>query len=245
MSLTGNISFDGRSSALYNLFVKEYPNYQMPQRKMEVFSVPGRSGDIIHVQDAWEDVQIPYEIATKTGTADSVPTDLTKIAEWLYAPKGYCILRDDFDATHFRKAYFAGPFDVENTLGISGEATITFTAQAQRYRDAGQIVQTINESGGTVNNPTAFHARPILKVIGGQAGGVVTVGGTTFTISSLSDPIIIDCEKMNCYDTNGNNKNSLVSSSTSEFATIAPGQNGIVFSGSVSSVEITPNYWDL
>lgn len=245
MSLTGNISFDGRSSASYNLFVTEYPQYTKPHRKTDVYSVPGRSGDIIHVQDAWDDVPQQYKIATETGTADSVPTDLTAIAAWLYQPKGYCVLRDDFDATHFRKAYFSGPFDVENTLGLSGEATIEFICKAPRFRDEGQTVQTISTSGQTVNNPTAFSARPILKVYGGSAGGTVTVNGTVFSISDLSVPIIIDCEEMNCYDENGSNKNNIVSSSTSEFATLAPGQNVISFTGSVSSVEVTPNYWDL
>ena len=245
MSLTGNISFDGRSSASFNLFVTAYPNYQKPQRKMDVYSVPGRNGDIVHVQDAWNDVQQEYHIATLTGTADSVPTDLTAIAAWLYQPKGYCVLRDDFDATHFRKAYFAGPFDVENSLGRSGEATIDFTCKPQRYRDDGQTLQTVSISGATVNNPTAYNARPILKVYGDSSGGTVTVNGTVFSISSITLPIIIDCEEMNCYDENGNNKNNIVTSSTSEFATLSPGQNVISFTGSVSSVKVTPNYWDL
>lgn len=245
MSQTGNIIFDGQSSSAHHLFVTEYPNYQKPQRKVDVYSVPGRSGDIIYVQDAWNDVAQEYRIATLTGTEDSVPGDLTDISAWLYAPKGYKILRDDFDISHFRKAYFSGPFDVENTLGRSGEATISFTCQPQRYRDAGQIAQTISTSGGTVSNPTAYHARPVLKVTGGASGGTVTVNGTVFSINSLSVPVIINCEEMNCYDANGNNKNSIVTSSTSEFATLAPGANTISFTGSVTSVEVTPNYWDL
>ena len=73
----------------------------------------------------------------------------------------------------------------------------------------------------------------------------MTVNGTVFTISDTSVPVYIDCETMNCYDGNGNNKNSVVSSSTSEFATLAPGSNSIGFSGAVSSVTITPRWWEL
>lgn len=244
MSATGVITFDGKASSDYALTVERYPNYQKPQRKMDVYSVPGRTGDILHVQDAWEDVKQEYDIFAGTGEDDSVPDDFSDVADWLYSAKGYCVLRDDFDSTHYRKAYFSGPFDVENLLSRTGRATISFTCKAPRYRDAGTAPIVVLTSS-TISNPTAFASRPLLKVEGTQSGGTVTVNGTVFTISNLTTPIFIDCEEMNCYDLNGNNRNGDVSSSTSEFAILKPGSNSVSFTGNITKVTVTPFYWDL
>jgi phage-related protein len=84
-----------------------------------------------------------------------------------------------------------------------------------------------------------------LVVEGEGAEGTVTVNGTTFTISDTTENIYIDCEEMNCRNSSGSNRNSLVSSSTSEFATLAPGANSISFSGGVSVVQVTPRWWEL
>lgn len=245
MSATGTITWDGKNSANYALTVAKYPDYRKPARKIDVYSVPGRNGDIIQVQDAWDNVTQEYDIWAGTGQEDSVPVDFTTIARWLYGSSGYKTLADDFDPDHFRVAYFAGPFDIENIMSSTGRATIKFTCKPQRYRNDGQTAVRIFQSGSTITNPTGFNARPLLVVEGEGAEGTVTVNGTTFTISDTTENIYIDCEEMNCRNSSGSNRNSLVSSSTSEFATLAPGENSISFSGGVSVVQVTPRWWEL
>ena len=239
------ITWNGVTSDSLNVLVESVPDYDKPARKMDIYSVPGRNGDIAQVQDAWENVKQTYSIAAGDGSMHSVPGAFSAVAAWLFAPKGYKRLSDGFDTTHFRMARFDGPFDVENIMTRAGRADITFDCKPQRFLVSGETPVTITETPATITNTTAFNARPLLLVTGGGLEGTVTVNGTVFTISDTTVPVYIDCETMDCYDGNGNNKNSIVSSSTSEFATLAPGENAIGMTGAISSVQITPRWWEL
>ena len=239
------ITWDGVSSDSLGVVVEKAPEYVKPSRKVDVYSVPGRNGDIIKTQNAWNNTKQVYEITAGDGSEHAVPGAFSDVAAWLFGPEGYSRLEDSFDTTHFRIAHFDGPFEIDNIMTRAGRAVITFDCRPQRFLKSGDNSETIDESPATMTNPTAFHARPLIKVTGIGSIGSVTVNGTVFTISNTNVPVFIDCESMDCYDAQGNNKNSIVSSSTSEFATLAPGENSIGFSGGVSFVEITPRYWEL
>lgn len=243
----GIISWNGQRSDQLGVEVEKYPNYTKPQRKMDVYSVPGRSGDVIMMQDAWADVTQKYEIFAGNGYKHSVPGGFSSVANWLFTPIGYCELWDDFDPEHFRLAYFAGPFDVTSlSVGRVGRATITFTCKPQRYLVTGKDPIRIT-AAASIFNQTAFASKPLIFVERSAAGdGTVSVNGTIFTITDLPDiGLYIDCEELNCYDANGNNMNSCVSSSTSEFARMDPGANPVGFTGDIQSVTITPRWFDI
>lgn len=239
------ITWNGVTSDSVGVFVEEAPRYNKPSRKIDIYSVPGRSGDIIRPQDAWNNVDQNYEIFAGDGTQDAVPGAFSHVGAWLYGPTGYQRLEDDFDTDHFRLAYFAGPMNVENVMTKVGRASIRFVCKPQRFLKSGETEVTIASVPATLTNPTEFRARPLLLVTGGGLEGTVTINDTVFEISDTSVPIYIDCETMNCYDGEGNNKNGIVGSSSSEFATLDPGDNNIGFTGAVSSVKITPRWWEL
>lgn len=239
------ITWNGVTSDSLNILVESVPDYEKPARKVEIYSVPGRNGDIVRVQDAWKNTRQAYRISAGDGTMHSVPGAFSSVASWLYGPTGYQRLEEDFDTTHFRLARFDGPFSVENVMTRTGRALIIFDCKPQRFLVSGETPVTIINASETITNPTIFNARPLLLVTGGGQEGIVSVNGTTFTISDTTVPVYIDCETMDCYDSSGNNLNSIVSSSTSEFAVLEPGENSIGLDGAVSTVQITPRWWEL
>ena len=244
----GVISWNGERSDQYGIEVEKYPNFSKPKRKIDVYNVPGRSGDIIMMQDAWENVEQKYEIWAGTGEPNSVAGSFSGVGDWLFSPSGYCELWDDFDPLHYRLGYFVGPFDI-SSLGVGrvGRATITFVCKPQRYLVSGKEPILISSAPAAIHNPTGFASKPLVFVERSASGnGTVTVNGTVFTITDISQSgIYIDCEKMDCYDANGNNANSHVSSSTSKFAVLDPGSNAIGFTGYVQSVAITPRWFEI
>ena len=238
------ITWNNVTSDSLGIYVEAAPFYVKPKRKIDVYSVSGRNGDIIRPHDAWGNVDQDYEIFAGDGSEHAVPGAFSSVAAWLFGPTGYQRLEDDFDPDHFRLAHFVGPVDIDNIMTRVGRAKITFNCKPQRFLTSGETSETFIIPG-TITNPTAFDARPLLLVTGGGVEGTVTVNGTVFTISDTTVPVYIDCDTMNCYDGSGNNKNAIVSSSTSEFATLAPGSNSIGFSGAVSTVQITPRWWEI
>ena len=246
--MRGIISWNGERSDQYGIMVEKVPALKKPQRKFDKYTVPGRNGDIIMMQDAWENVEQQYDIFAGSFLKLSAPGAFSRVAAWLYTPKGYCELWDDFDPEHFRWAYFSGPFDVETlSIGRVGRTTISFICKPQRYLVSGKNQITVSASPVTIHNPTAYNAKPLLLVKQSADGdGTVTVNGTVFSITGIpATGVYIDCEEMNCYGQTGNNLNSIVSSNSSEFASLSPGDNAIGFSGNVAEVVITPRWFEL
>ena len=232
------ITWAGVSSKDLGLIVDQIPSMNRPARKMDVYNVPGRSGDIVVMQDAWENVEQSYTIWGHGATRNSATDVGYTIAEWLFAPSGYQELSDTFDPDHYRRAYFIGPFDVENTLTRYGKATITFRCDPRRF--VANVAPITLSATGNVMNPTPFPSKPVITV-SGSGNGSITAGGKTLTIAGIYDGMVIDCENMTAYsgDTNLNN---LISGS---FPIIPSGEQEITLTGGITSIEVAPNWWTL
>lgn len=91
----------------------------------------------------------------------------------------------------------------------------------------------------TVNNPTLFPSKPLIRVTG---SGTVGIGDETITITSGYDYVDIDSEIQNCYCGN-QNANAAVTFSDREFPELQPGLNGVTFGTGIESVQITPRWY--
>lgn len=245
--MTGLISWNGQRSDQFGIMVEKFPDYSRPRRKFDSYTIPGRNGDLIMMQDAWENVEQRYSIAAGSGEQSSAPGYFSAIARWLCSPAGYCELWDDFDPGYFRLAYYDGPFDIESLAdGRYGRAVIKFICMPQKFLISGKEAVEIT-AAAQIRNDTAYASKPLIKVERSAAGnGTVTVSGTIFTITNIPEAgLFIDCEAMNCYDTIGNNINNRVSSSSSQFASLKPGNNAIGFSGNVRRVIVTPRWFEI
>lgn len=279
------------------IYIEHYPSRPRPARKIETESVPGRNGDIIFVQDAWENYDQEYEIAFGTAKDSSTYTWsgqmsllAHEVAEWLFQPEGYQMLYDSYEPETFRLAYFKGPYDVESILNRYGRATITFTCKPQRFLFSGEVqtvycpntqftsynsqypdgvivkdgqncdayVKTTSKSI-VLTNPTKFNARPYFYIYGQKANtsGTFTIQNgsglkTIIIVSQINDFMRIDCDTMNVYRSNDQNRNNLVTIQTDPnsapltFPVFTPGANTITWSGSdVPAIAIRPRWWTL
>lgn len=234
------LTFAGVSSASLGLRIEAVPNSDRPLRKLEAYNVPGRNGDIIRMQNAWENVEQTYTVWGGMNLGDAVGIGYS-IAEWLFAPSGYQELTDSYDPDHFRLALFEGPFDLENRLTRQGRAEITFNCDPRRFLVSGRT-PTSYSAADTLTNPTAFIAKPTVQVYGTtNTSGTVTIGGKTMSIDAIVNGMIIDGEAQNASE-GTRNLNSYVSGDWPE---LAAGANTVAFTGGVTSVTITPNFWTL
>ena len=240
------------------LVVEKCPAMNRPERKMDVYSVPGRNGDIVVMQDAWENVEQTYEIWGGDGSQNSATAFGYKCAE-LFKYSGYQELTDSYDTTHYRKAYFAGPFDVDNEFTRRGRAQLTFTCDPRRFLNSGKASQVLTNNTYAIN-PTPYITRPILTIHGSGSGWFNVYHNTTmapfqgFTIANITDGMVIDCLNYDCYyddPLNGrinlNSELTLNNTNLSEWPVFDQGYNMVTIDqvGGLTSIDMVPNWWEL
>lgn len=234
------IVWDGRTSEDLNLIVASIPSYSIPQRKMEVISVPGRNGDIVITQDAYNNATLKYDLAI-VGLEKTLNDSVRAVMEWLTRPKGYARLEDSYDPDVFRMAFYQGGMDIENRFMTLGRATVQFNCKPQRFLRAGER-SILAYNGVLLANPTIYTAKPIIAVKGtGEA--VLTVGTSVLSIDEIGTEIDIDCESQSAYY-GTTNKNSHITLTSGNFPELKEGKTQISWTGSgVTSVTITPRWW--
>ena len=160
------------------------------------------------------------------------------------------LIRDDAyaDATAFGNYLdgLADPVQVvyklatPTTYTITPEQVETLLGVNNIWADCGNITVEYGDDPGKLLNPTLMPARPLIRVYG---YGTLVVGNVTVTISNYSLSYIdIDCAMMDCYS-GSTNLNSYVTFSGNDFPVLGPGATSISYSGSITKVLITTNWW--
>ena len=241
---SGYFTFAGVSSADYDVVIANVPNMNRPARKQTVIEIPGRSGDLVFPEDAWQNTQQEYEIFKGAG-AIAATKDAREFITLLHGVKGYQRLTDSFDPEIYRLAYLDGEIQMENTRNKIWRAGVSFSCRPERYLLTGEAVSTIASSGSTITNPTAYNSKPLIKITGSGAV-TLTVGSYIVSISNISSYINLDCDTQDAYQTLAENRNNLVTVEQGDsFPRLVPGSNVISWTGSVTKIEITPRWWEL
>ena len=233
----GFFIFGGESSEDYGLVISEAPKFESATRKTKVFDVPGRNGAMLIQQDAWNDVPRQYKAWIAADKASELPEKVAAVAAWLNSQKGYIRLEDSFEPDLFRLAYYSGGNDFSNNMLQYGEAEINFTCRAERFQKSGEIASPLI-SGVPIYNATRFEAKPLIHIEG--TGAVTLTLGGKVIVATITDYINIDCERMNAYRLPAENMNNKI---TGTFPTLAPGNNGVAITGSVSKASIIPRWF--
>lgn len=246
----GLIVYDGESSADFGMVVAEAPVFEQPTRKMTVYQVPGRSGDIVFPQDAWNDVQRKYKIWVAEDSYLDLPTKVRAFTSWLNSKTGYLRLEDSFEPDVFRLAYYTGGDNVTNDLMQHGETTLTFTCRPERFFKEGENVITFT-GGGYKNldmfNPTRFNSKPLIYIEGSD---LLLVGASGSSLNVFADGnILLDCDKMAAYKKVGLKWTNANSSVTGDFPYFKPGNPHLyiddALGGTWTKVEVTPRYYTI
>lgn len=230
------IWFNGRSSDDFSLVVEQYPPRPIPKRKIDRWSVPGRSGDVIEAQNAWENVTRTYEVYL---SAEGL--GLTRVAgeaiTWLMEP-GYHMLWDEYDLDTFTMATLEGGIDIQNIQNEFGRFTLSFDCWPQRFLQSGAMPVNLSESGDLVN-PTVYTAEPLI-VVHGAGSGVLTIGEAGCILADC-DEVTLDCREREAMRGVLNFNTTI----TGTFPTLPSGSSTVSWSGGITGVTITPRWFVL
>lgn len=200
-------------------------------------TIPGRNGTLIDCDGSY---------ANRTITARCFLLDhalekgIDDINAWLLGLPGYFRFEDSNDTKHFMLARATRGIEKNARLGLLNPFVLEFDAKPQRFLKLGEKAVDVT-STKSIYNPTAFPSLPLLEITG--SGDIaVTIFGVTLNVYGLNGVITYDADTDNAYN-GAQNLNSMVG--TTDVLTIPKGKNDITVTGSVTSLKITPRWWEL
>lgn len=207
-----SFTFDGVNCESLGMYVEKFPNRPFPQRKQTIYSVRGRSGDLIVDENAYTNVTQEYEVFVKGGSV-GLQTRLSAIAAWLLSVAGYADLTDTYDTTCYRRARVANAMEFMNSLNKYGKATIQFDCQPQRYPTTDEVYTfTFGEDiwvSSTYSSGTGLlPAYPKIEITGKQTNYSPTVEAGNLSVQIATpqamNKIVIDFATQSVYNAYNN-----------------------------------------
>lgn len=245
----GVIIYNNIPSTDARIVVETIPNYEIATRQYDIHEVPGR-GNIVVDKKTYSDVVRKYNIAVEDinkGDSDFGSLSI-ELAKWLHGSHGYQRLEDTYLPDYYHLAYCSNDIEVTNLLNVAGRATIEFTRKPERYLKTGEkpilLTKDMLDGFNVLYNPTGFESKP--KIIVKSGTGDIMIGNN-YTINVLDNPhgdLIIDSVISDCY-CNGINQNENINLVEGRFPTLSSKETIITFNGSISAIEIIPNWWTL
>ena len=230
--------FDGKNSQDFGVFLFSKQTLGAPARRRETTAIPGRSGDLIRDEATFENKLIVYSAII---IRDAL-TGMQDFIDFLLSRGGYARLEDTFNRDEYYMACLSGGIEpVATPRRDAIKAEITFERQPQRWLKIGEESKGFT-SAGSLENPSWFPAKPLIRLTG---NGSATVNGYGITVANnASNYVDVDCEAQDAYKGSTNRNADITLTTNREFPTLGVGTNNVTLSG-LTSVEITPRWWRL
>lgn len=231
-------TFGEYDSRDFGVFIARDGVYNAPKRAYRQVQVPGRNGDLMIDEGRFENIDVTYPCLIYSG----FNANIEGLRNALLSHKGYVRIMDSYHPEEYRLGCYADELSVvPRVLGDGGTFDVTFNCKPQRFLTSGETTQTYT-ANGTINNPTLFPSKPIIRVYG---YGTLSVGENILTIAQNSLAYIdIDSDIQDCY-CGATNANSLITFTRGDFPELDAGVTNIEFSGNITSVEIIPRWFIL
>jgi phage-related protein len=221
--------FKGIDSRDYSIVVNTLPPIQSAKEDGEFLKVPGRDGYLFQDHESLAPVEKEMEITLKD------VNQLNAIKTWL---RGSGNLVISSEPGVFYKARLTGSIDFKKLLYLRA-AKLKFVCQPYGYLESGLTLQTITVPGDLLN-PGTETSRPTITVFG--TGSItLTVNSKNVILTNVTDYVTLNSEIEEAYkDLLGKN-----SDMQGEFPVFVSGNNSISWTGTVTKLEIVPNWRNL
>ncbi|ADI00477.1 distal tail protein Dit [Salisediminibacterium selenitireducens] len=229
-------TFDGKKSFDdFGVAVSKRPMIPSPKRRVTFMDIPGRHSSVRHDEETYEDITVLVEcnLSKRTGPLHE---QVDAIKAWLFGA-GEQPLIFSYEPDKAYQAQVVNAIDFTTHLRQAGSFPVLFHCRPFKV-EATPTTLTYPSSGQTIQNPGSVASAPIITIVGG--GSVdLTVNGQSTSLIDVQDKIILNSDLQECYNEAIQNENEKM---TGPFPILMPGANTISWSGSVSQIDITPNW---
>lgn len=233
-------TFAGRPSTDFGLYINGQGTFGAPAHSFEITPIPGKNGDLIFDNKRFENFDLKYPAFIM----EDFKTNLAAFRSFVLSKRSYQRLEDTYHPDEFRLAFFKEAIEPDVWFDNSfGSLDVTFNCKPQRFLKSGETKLEFTESPFSIENPTLFPAKPMVRVHATTDGsGVLTIGGVVITIEDIPSFIDLDFETMNAYF-GATSWNRYIQISTLDYPDLEPGVNNFAFSGDITKVEVTPRWY--
>lgn len=224
-------SWNGVRCTEYGIHVSEQPPITMPAERATFTNVPGRSGSLTTLEG--DDVYDDLVLTTTCFITDTAR--ISEIAAWL---KGSGTVTFANRQGGFYYARIVNQISFEKILRGNPYRSfaVNFRCKPFWYAESVQPI-TLTSSGSAITNPGNVSSEPVITVYG---SGEITlmVGQYIVELEDVSGSITLDGPLMEAYKGTTSMNNNM----SGDFPTLAPRMNAVSWSGSVTKVEVRPNW---
>ena len=206
------------------------PSIASAEKKYETTEVEGRDGSLTRFL-GYEDLK--FSLNFNILFQSDIKQKLREI-KGVLAQAG--TLSFDDSPNFYYKIKQAQISETESVIKASGVFNVDFVAEPYEYQKTSLTSYTTKPIN--LNNQTTTTALPIIKVTG-TGTVVLNINGTGVTLTGLTSSITLDSELQEAYTGLTTNMNS---SMNGNFPVLRTGNNTITWTGTVTKVEIDPQW---
>ena len=208
------------------LMVNKLPPILKAQKNIEKIEIEGRDGFLTIDKNSYKGIPKPIECTIM----DLEQLDF--ICNWLDGT-GEVIFSNEPDKIY--KATIINQIEFKKIAWVFHSLLIQFDCQPHKYSITNEIITL--KSAGTLYNSGGTISKPII-VIYGTGNITLMINSQTIKLTNIDGYVTINSDLMDCYkDTLLKNNNM-----DGDFPVLEIGENHISWSGTVTRVEITPNW---
>lgn len=217
--------FKGQSSLDKNIMVNKLPQFERPHADIEKIVVQGRDGFLTNNLGTYQSIVKSVECSLDNGNIDDVCSWLTGSGEVIFSNEP----DKKYKATIINKIPFSKIIPTFHTF------IVQFECQPHKYSISNNKI-TLTTSGTKIYNKGA-DSRPVIKIYG--TGNIdLTINSNIIHLTNVVDYVTIDSELMDCYKDTVLKNNYM----NGEFPVLIKGYNTISWTGTVTKIEVTPNW---
>lgn len=211
----------------YGIVINKLPSETVPESDIETIEITGRDGTLTIDNNAKKSYTLPMECTL---------LDFTRIEEvktWLSGNSGDLIF--NWQSGYKYEARLNNKIDIAQSLDVMGEFQLIWKVQPYKKSISNPIITLT--APGTIYNSGSANSKPIIKVFG--TGAItLTVNSNIVNLTNVIDYVTVDSDLMDAYTGTLLKNNDM----SGEFPELIPGNNTISWTGTVTSIEITPNF---
>ena len=223
--------WNGARCTGHGVHVLEQPPLTIPSERVTFTDVPGRNGSQTTLQGdgVYDDLLLTAQCFI------SDPSKIPNLCAWL---KGSGKVTFANRQGGFYDARIVNQISFEKILRGNPHRSFAVNFRCKPFWHTNAVPPiTLTTSGGTIANPGNVPSEPVITVYG---SGEITlmVGLTIVELEGVSGSITLDTPLMEAYS----GISSMNSNMSGDYPTLAPGMNAVSWSGTVTKVEVRPNW---